>query len=213
MFRNFKDYLRVTPPFYLIVGLWRYYQDRKDICRWEKSHNASPPPHAIKRAIVQKYSEEFSINVLVETGTSYGDMIWKVRNIFSKIYSIELDNYLYELARKRFHRFNHIEIIQGDSGLVLPKILSNLQDRCIFWLDAHYSGGVTAKGDLDTPIIKEIDVILKHPIRDHIILIDDAQYFVGRNDYPKLAEFEKFVLGRRPDMAFKVKDDIIRITS
>lgn len=213
MFRYFKDFFRVTPPFYLIVGWWRSYQDRKEIRRWEKSHNASPPPQAIKRAIVQKYSEEFSINVLVETGTSYGDMIWGVRNLFSKIYSIELDKYLYELARKRFHRFNHIEIYQGDSSIVLPKILSNLQDRCIFWLDAHYSGGVTAKADLETPIIKEIEVILEHPIKNHVILIDDAQYFDGRNDYPKLAELEKYVLGRRPDLAFHVNDDIIRITS
>ena len=95
---------------------------------------------------------------------------------------------------------------------MLPKILSNLRDRCIFWLDAHYSGGVTAKGDLDTPIIKEIEIILEHPIRDHIILIDDAQYFVGRNDYPKLEELEKYVLGKRPDLAFNVDGGIIRIT-
>jgi 16S rRNA A1518/A1519 N6-dimethyltransferase RsmA/KsgA/DIM1 with predicted DNA glycosylase/AP lyase activity len=64
---------------------------------------------------------------------------------FKRIWSIELDKILFELARKKFQSESHIKIIQGDSGTVLPELLNKLTDPDIFWLDAHYSGGKTAK--------------------------------------------------------------------
>ena len=75
--------------------------------------------------------------------------------------------------------------------------------RKLFWLDAHYSGGE------QTPIVKEIDIVLKDNPK-HIILIDDARLFDGTNDYPTLDTIKNYVstLGK----TMKVEDDIIRIT-
>jgi hypothetical protein len=81
----------------------------------------------------------------------------------------------------------------------------------LFWLDGHYSGGITAKGPLDTPIVKELDSILNHSVTGHVILIDDARCFVGENDYPTIDELREILHTERPRWVFEVKDDIIRI--
>jgi hypothetical protein len=47
------------------------------------------------------------------------------------------------------------------------------------------------------------------------MLIDDARCFIGPNPvfrhYPTIAELRCYVEERRPDLAFSVVDDIIRI--
>lgn len=81
----------------------------------------------------------------------------------------------------------------------------------LFWLDGHYSGGITAKGGLDTPVCAELDAILDHPVHTHVIRIDDARCFDGISDYPQLDKLVEQVRLRRPDMAVEVSHDMIRI--
>src|SRR5262249_16050226 len=83
----------------------------------------------------------------------------------------------------------------------------------LFWLDGHYSGGDTAKGGRETPIMEEIQAILAHPVRDHIILIDDAGAFGTWPDYPTLEQFEKLIATTAPNLPFTLNDDTIRVTA
>lgn len=74
-----------------------------------------------------------------------------------------------------------------------------------------FSGGVTAKADLNTPISAEIDHIFKHA-KHHVILVDDARlFFSDEADYPSYSEFEKQIRLYNPSASIEVKDDIIRI--
>ena len=98
----------------------------------------------------------------------------------------------------------------GDSIDVLPEILAKIEQPCLFWLDAHYSGGVTAKGKKETPILQEIQYILNHDIDRHIILIDDARCFNGQNDYPTIQELKNIILSHLPDWLFEIDNDVIR---
>jgi len=79
-----------------------------------------------------------------------------MRNEFKTIFSIELDEKLYKKAMRKFQMYDHISIFHGDSPRILYEILSKIKLPCIFWLDAHYSGGETTKGDVETPIMNEI---------------------------------------------------------
>jgi hypothetical protein len=79
-------------------------------------------------------------------------------------------------------------------------------------LDGHYSAGITARGDLDTPIMAELSAICDHPIDGHVILIDDARCFTGEDDYPTVDEVRDFVASRKPDHGFELALDIMRIT-
>ena len=104
-----------------------------------------------------------------------------------------------------------MSILQGDSAIVLPTLLESLHVPTLFWLDGHYSAGNTALGSMETPISAEIDAILIHPVRGHVILIDDARNFDGSHDYPSLVALKQSVMERSPKASFSVRDDVIRI--
>lgn len=182
-----------------------------ELRQWERNGKLVPSPHLIKQRTVREYAERFSLNTLIETGTYRGEMVSAMRRSFRQIFSIELDPVLFEQAQERFSSRPHITILQGDSNQILPEILTAINTPCLFWLDAHYSGGTTARGDLETPVIQELELILNHPVKTHVILIDDARCFVGQNDYPKLDTLEAMLLKSRSGWIFEVKDDIIRI--
>jgi hypothetical protein len=97
---------------------------------------------------------------------------------------------------------------------VLPEILEKIDESCIFWLDGHFSGGGTSKGELLTPILTEINTVLNHGQNrklEHVILIDDARDFNGLNDYPKIEEIQRLLKEMAPGYQMQVQDDIIMI--
>jgi hypothetical protein len=171
-----------------------------------------PPPALIKWKTVREYGERYSLRTLVETGTCRGDTIWFNLHNFKQIYSIELFPMLYERAREMFAPWKHVSILFGDSGAILPGLLAKMETPVLFWLDAHYSGGATARGEDYTPIITEMENIFRRRVSGDVILSDDARLFDGSDDYPKLDIFMRFIKERRPDAAIEVKNDIIRIT-
>ncbi len=148
-----------------------------------------------------EYGKKFNMNCLIETGTQFGHTVEAVKNNFNSIYSIELGEDLAKKAQERFKDSSYIKIIQGDSGEILPQLLGSIsEDRILFWLDAHYSMGVTAmgRGGL-TPIVNEIKNIFKSS-KEFVILIDDARdfswynvVFRGRKDYPTIRVLKKLV--------------------
>jgi hypothetical protein len=178
---------------------------------WEKQGRPSPPPHIIKEELIRDYAKTFNTNILIETGTYLGDMVHAMKKSFSRVISFELDQTLATQARQRFSSDSHIEIIQGDSGKLLGDYLANINEPCLFWLDGHYSGGITAKGPLETPIKNELTAILSHAVDGHVVLIDDARCFTGENDYPTLDELKSFVAARKPNYKFSLEHDVIRI--
>lgn len=178
---------------------------------WRRAGKPVPPPHVVKRRIVSSYASTFGATTFIETGTYFGDMDYAVKDIFQAIFSIELSEDLRRRAARRFRAYPHIQILQGDSGEVLPNILSNLSGNCLFWLDGHYSGGITEKGGSETPVVKEVETILGHSNKNPVILIDDARCFNGTHDYPTLDELRELVALKRPDYEFSVLNDVIRI--
>lgn len=185
--------------YYALVILW--YIKGKPI----------PPPHLLKIQAISKFAEGFKTKILIETGTYLGETISQTKDYFQKIYSIELSPALAKKAEKLFRKDKKINIIQGDSSVKLPLILKTIKKPCLFWLDAHYSGGITAKGNKETPIVKEIKAILNHKVKKHVILIDDARCFNGKNDYPKFSEIKKLVNKSLKNYNVIIETDIIRI--
>jgi hypothetical protein len=186
---------------------------RNQLRRWENTGKPLPPPHLVKQRIVRGFADTFKVDTFVETGTYLGDMIYAVKDRFRAIYSIELGEELADRARRRFRGYQHVQIIHGDSGQALPDLLKRISSPCLFWLDGHYSGAMTARGMTDTPVIKELNAVLHHDIKSHVILIDDARCFDGTHDYPTIAELTRLLTESRPDLLLSVDDDVIRIHS
>jgi hypothetical protein len=161
-------------------------------------------PHLIKQRTLSDFAERFGLQVMVETGSNLGHMINAQKHRFREIYSIELDEWLAARVRRKFAAYPHIHLCQGDSGVVLPTIVPKLKDRCLFWLDAHW-------GDESAPIKQELECIYRHPVRDHVLLIDDARWFDGRGDYLSIDDLREHAAREYPGSVVEVKDDIIRI--
>lgn len=167
-------------------------------------------PHIVKQKAIRAYRERYRLGTLVETGTYLGDMVEVQLHEFDKVISIELSQDLYDRARLRFRRNPNVQLHQGDSGKVLHKVVPALKEPALFWLDGHYSHGITARGEKDCPIFEELDAIFKNDI-GHVLLIDDARGFVGKNDYPTMEELKAYIKGKNPAYNLTVEDDIIRV--
>lgn len=175
---------------------------------WEKVGKPIPVVHAMKQQMITSYGKKHNIDTLIETGTYLGDMVWAQRKNFTQIYSIELSEELAQKAQKRFKSYPYIHIVQGDSGKKLFELQDAYQTPALFWLDGHYSGGITAQGDKDCPIYGELGAIFQTN-KNHVLLIDDAREFVGKGDYPSLEELSGFILKIYPNSIIHVENDII----
>ncbi|GFE57987.1 hypothetical protein [Geobacter sp. AOG1] len=203
-----KQLIKKTPLYHPLRSLLDLWGEK----RWEREGKPIPPPYLIKQLTLKTYAKKFKLKILIETGTYYGDMIEEMKDIFDRIYSIELSDELYEKARLRFKKYEHIELIHGNSGIELENLIHSIQQPALFWLDSHFSSGETAKGDKDTPIYEELEHILNAPDMGHVIIIDDARFFGTDPAYPTIDELCVFVRSKRPEINILVQDDTIRIT-
>ena len=102
-------------------------------------------PPIVKQRIVKAHLRRCGASTVVETGTFRGDMVDALAPIAARIVSIELDDQLYAAACRRFAAHPHVELLHGDSGTLLPGILSTLDRPALFWLDGHYTGVGSAR--------------------------------------------------------------------
>ena len=163
-----------------------------------------------KRFEIRRLVEMFGLRVFVETGTYLGKTTLLLSEVCDRSYTIELDRALYERAAELFADRTDVTVIHGDSAERLPEVVAQLDQPAAFWLDGHYSGGVTGRALEDTPIMAELRAILDHPIKDHLVLIDDARLFVGRDGYPRVERLRDWVESNSP-YSLRVIDDVIRL--
>jgi len=145
-------------------------------------------------------------NTLVETGTGPGAItVNNLKGYLDQIHSIELSEEIFRENVGLLSNDKNVRLYLGDSAIILSDIVHNNIDRkCIIWLDAHYSGGITGKSNDfgECPILKEIE-ILGNFITPPIILIDDCDYFLEKppadnhkqEDWPSFDQIEEKILG------------------
>lgn len=175
---------------------------------WVGAGRPAPPPPIVKQRIVRGHLQEHGLDTLVESGTFTGDMVDALIGHARHIISIELDERLYQAARWRFSGESSVELLFGDSAELLPGVLARVRGRALFWLDGHYTTGVSGP-PIDSPIVLELQALLAEPPRGHVVLIDDARLFVGRDGYPTVDGLRNLIEKRRPDARVVVTDDII----
>ena len=213
MIAQFLKNLARDWPLYDVLRNWEVKRRWPgELARWEKSGIRLAPPHLFKQNVLRKYAKKFNLRVLVESGTCYADMVEAMKNEFDRIYSVEVSPYLYGKCLKRFGKLKHITLLQGDSGVILKSIMEKIDQPALFYLDGHYSGGMSSKGAKETPICEELHAILRAKPLNHVIVIDDARCFGADPDYPSLEELRNLVEADRKGLHIEVEDDCIRIT-
>jgi hypothetical protein len=202
-----RSLLKKTPLYAGFKQLGHY----PDYWYWKLRGEPRRVPHIVKQRTVLEYAQAFGLSTLVETGTYYGEMIAAVVDRFRKIYSVELDQELARRARQRFRRYSHVEIIEGDSQMVVPDLLRRLHERCLFWLDAGYCGWVGEVGNRNR-LGAEFAAILNNRITDHVILMDDADGIRDEQGLPTLPQVIAAIESDYPKRRVEVARNIIRIT-
>jgi hypothetical protein len=177
---------------------------------WRLRGSPAPPPHVVKQDILLRYQKQRRFSTFIETGTFTGEMIHAMRPHFARLISIEMAPAIFEATKRRFAGDARVELLLGDSGVLLPRVLSTLNHPALFWLDGHYMGGTTARADQDSPVRAELTALLHHPVRRHMVLIDDARLFTGTDGYPTIDELRTWVARERPGSRVDVDADIIR---
>lgn len=170
------------------------------------------PPQSIKLAVINNIPGPRP-RVFVETGTYHGETVAAVRHLYASVISIEVDEALYRKACARFAGDGNVRIVHGDCASEMPAILAGLQEPAVFWLDGHYSGGETGKGVVDDPILISLNQIAAHPIKDHVIFIDDARTFDGREGRPDISDVFNCIKKINEKYVIRIQSDIIVATA
>lgn len=164
-----------------------------------------------KRQLILDVLSSCNLQTVIETGTFLGDTTHYLASRGYHVTSVELDSRLAALARARFDGVGNVQVIEGDSGKLMPGLIVKLEQPALFYLDGHYSGGDTGKGEQETPIVKEIEAILAGAPIGSFVIIDDARCFGLMPDYPPRDEFLTMLQKRGVGYAI-VKDDSIRFS-
>ena len=120
-------------------------QDAEPVARRELGLRgfSMPAPANVKRAVLLRYGRE--TDTWIETGTYLGDTTAFLARRAKRVYSIEPEPTLARQATRRFSGVENVTIVEGLSEDNLAGILSEIEGPVSFWLDGHYSAGITFK--------------------------------------------------------------------
>jgi hypothetical protein len=126
---------------------------------------------------------------------------------FPRVISIEIDPKHHERAKQLFSQNSKVELLLGNSALLLKDVLQKVETPATFWLDAHESplfGG--------TPILDELRIIREHPLKNHTILIDDIRIIRHNDSWAKTSSVTEkkiieAILAINPDYVISYEDD------
>lgn len=135
----------------------------------------------INDKILSKYKND----IFIETGSHIGRCIDIALEVgFKEIHSVELSTKFYIHCMKKFRNNKNVFLYHGDSSKKMNEMLSKVRGKSkTIFLDAHFSGGNTAKGKKNSPLMEELEIIKYYYNKRDIILIDDIRGFkVKSND-------------------------------
>lgn len=139
-------------------------------------------------SLTKLISEGF--DTLVETGTGTGTAVdYGLKSGFKRIFSTEIMPDQAMRLQERYKENPEVQIY----NLYSPNFLDTLfrediikkDDKCIFWLDAHYPGGDLGYNSYGheqdlfkrLPLEKELETLLAYKRANDIIIIDDLRIY------------------------------------
>ena len=160
--------------------------------------------------------DRYGLKAFVETGTYKGGTCTLVAPHFERVITIEGDRARFERTSTQFDKrqFPGLSFWYGDSRAVLARALTDLDQPCLLWLDAHWCGtGASDSNGDECPLREELAAVLASKFAaQHVILIDDARLFTAPPPYPHnpaqwptYAEIEAILAPRR----LVIEDDVI----
>ena len=127
--------------------------------------------------LTKRILETYGTDYFVETGTFHGAGVEvAIEAGMSDIRSVETHYDFFIECKNAFCDDTRVQLWHGDSLDLLPTMIEGISDRITFWLDAH-DGNSPTSGKNRAPLLEELKIIGQHPVKDHVILIDDVRLF------------------------------------
>src|SRR5262249_8983387 len=127
-------------------------------------------------------------DVFVETGTFRGYTTEIAASHFKSVYTIELFRQTFEAKRARLKHYLNINLIFRDYAHALELHCPRIKVPAVFFLDAHFAGNNTARGDKEVPLHEELSHIAKRNLPD-LVIIDDTDNFGRQASYAGDADY------------------------
>lgn len=124
--------------------------------------------------------------IFIEAGTYKGATTAHFAKRAEQVISVELHEGLYEAARKRFARYPNVILIKGDALVEIPKAVAGCVSPPLVFLDGHFSGPGTAKGDMVEPAELTLRALAEVSPPGTTVVVDDLRLFGARPNFPEL---------------------------
>lgn len=135
------------------------------------------PIMGINKPFLNKLQADYTeYKCFVETGTYVGETIFTLEPYFDRLHTIEFSEKYHNNTKSKYNG-NKINFILGDSSIEFKSLLPTLNEKCIFFLDGHWSGGDTGHSAKDCPLVEEMTLINDLFTDEAIIIIDDVRLF------------------------------------
>lgn len=131
----------------------------------------------------------FIVETAIETGTYKGESTRKLSKFFKTVYTIEIQQTLYNEAKNNNKDISNIKYYLGDSTDILSNIVKEIKTPALYFIDAHISGTDSGwnKKEL-VPLITELKSILSNNKNNGIFIIDDLRLFNKYDDWKGITE-------------------------
>ena len=169
----------------------------------------------VPEKLTQFLGERYGIENFIETGTYLGDTSAWAAKVFKRVFTIEASKDLYSQALIKNGSNSNIQFNHGHTKQFLANLVPQLEQPSLFWLDAHWSGGVTYGSDDQCPLLEEIRLI-NTSSTIHFLLIDDARLFLypppppqNPLNWPSIDEVIRVIQAQDKDIYVCVFEDVI----
>ncbi len=129
------------------------------------------------KQIILFLQETMGLKVFIEGGTYQGNTAKWAAGHFQQVFTIENSDAMRKIAAENLKDTARVTMLAGDTRNHLEPLLA-ANDDLLFWLDAHWSGGLTFGEGSECPLLEELSTIFAQS-RNQAILIDDARLFLS----------------------------------
>lgn len=159
---------------------------RVSVRGWLRGDSLVAPTARAKQRHLAKLVEDRGHRIFVEAGTYRGATTAFFAQRVDRVISVELHDGLYAAARQRFSRQPNVTLIKGDSLVEIPKAVAACESPPLVFLDGHFSGPGTAKGELVEPAELTLRGLAEVAPPGTTVVVDDLRLFGSRPNFPEL---------------------------
>ena len=181
---------------------------RPETAWWMARGYGSPAPFNVKLQTL--FRNALPNSDWIETGTYLAETTVALAKQFPKnqVLSIEPQLQIHRFVSDEFSNFKNITFLLGSSEDRFEEAILQLNQNLNFWLDGHFSGDITFQGEVESPILYELEMIEKHSVRmkNFCVLIDDFRLFGVSPGYP--SKYTIVDWANRLQLDWRIENDI-----